>query len=81
MGTVYESICGCLLSTPEPSPCEQPTGEWASEHGRWQREWEQAVAEHHAYCCQEAHRDLYGQVDRCLVGEDETCPHMRERGG
>ena len=73
----YQSICGCLTSAPEPSPCEMAAGDWPEAHDQWQQEWQQAVAEHHTYCCEAAHRDLRIPTDRCLVGRDAECPHMR----
>lgn len=48
----YRSICGCLLSEPEPSPAEYETHEqYQAAWDQWDSTWKQAVEDHSPYAC------------------------------
>ena len=75
MCTVYRSVCGCLVSPPEPSWSEYPDhAEYDSAWDRWNDGWKATIHNHHSYCCQELQQSKH--LSGCLVGEPGTCPHL-----
>ncbi len=68
----YESICGCLVSGPEPQQCEfDDEARFEAAHGVWEKAWDARLDRHHPYCCELRQR---GGFEVCLEGQEELCP-------
>ena len=51
MGTVYRTNCGCLKSSPEPTPAEfQHEHEYEASHQAWANAWQEEAREHVEAC-------------------------------
>ncbi len=64
MGKVYQSVCGCLRSKPEPDPADyEGLRDWGDAHDDWLRQWQAQLREHGVAACLQEQAEREGWDD------------------